>query len=92
MFAPALLHVPGIPDVKFILCFRTEPESSTRLGGQPVELVNKLFYALSGDCIRPAVDKTPFTQIVGIYGQLQTLSQAVIQFAADSSIYKRCDS
>ncbi|SNS71747.1 hypothetical protein SAMN05216255_3117 [Pseudomonas segetis] len=92
MFVPALLHVTGIPNVKFFLCFWAEPECSTRLGGQPIEVVNKLFHALSGVCIRPAVDQTPFAHIVGVYGQLQALSQAVIQFAADGSVYKRCDS
>ncbi len=69
-FAPALLHMMRIPGVKYFLCFRAEPERSTRLGWELVEVVNNLFHVLSGSLVRPAIDQTPLTDVIGIDGEL----------------------
>ena len=88
MIAPACLHVGGIPGDKLLLRFWSKSEGRVRLIRYLVELFDNLRDALSGDFVRPTVDIAPLSNIVGIYRQLQALNQAVIQFAADGSVYE----
>ena len=56
MFAPACLHVTGIPGVKCFLCIGAEPERRTRLDGSLIEVVNNPFHTFGGGFVRPAID------------------------------------